>query len=97
METNTYPANIKILLLTEAADTKYGTTETDRSNWEVATAKKDIKHRGVLVLAKGEPVLYNPDSFRHQEVSNRKLVTVYLARNLGGVNTSRYASEFTFK
>lgn len=83
---------IKSTLINEANNSKYG-GQIDRSDWTVAVAKKDIIQRGVLCLKKGEQVLLNPNSTKKNS-QGRTTVTVYLAKNLGGVNTSRYASEF---
>lgn len=68
----------------------------DRSNWEVAYAKRDLKQHGVLVVKKGEPVLYDPNSIHYSDYAERDIVTVYLARNLGGMDTYRFHSEFVF-
>ena len=83
---------IKNTLINEANNSKYG-GQIDRSDWTVAVAKKDIIQRGVLCLKKGEQVLLNPNSTKKNS-QGRTTVTVYLEKNLGGVNTSRYASEF---
>ena len=83
---------IKNTLINEANNSKYG-GQIDRSDWTVAVAKKDIIQRGVLCLKKGEQVLLNPNSTKKNS-QGRTTVTVYLAKNLGGVNTSRYSSEF---
>ncbi len=92
MQVPTYKINkyLKESLLTQCHDNQ------DRSNWEVAYAKRDLKQHGVLVARKGEPVLYDPNSFEYSDYVNRHIVTVYLAQNLGGVNTTRYQSEFIF-
>lgn len=84
--------HIKNTLINEANNSKYG-GQLDRSDWTVAVAKKDIIQRGVLCLKKGEQVLLDPNSTKKNS-QGRTTVTVYLAKNLGGVNTSRYASEF---
>lgn len=96
MPTATHLDDIKTHLLAECAQTKYGNAGTDRSDWLVCFAKKDIVHRGVVCLKKGDPVLFDPTSMHYSEHARRKCVTVYLARNLGGINTTRYVSEFTF-
>jgi hypothetical protein len=83
---------IKNTLISEANNSKYG-AKIDRSNWAIGIAKKDIIQRGVLCLKKGEQVLLDPNSTKKNS-QGRTTVTVYLAKNLGGVNTSRYASEF---
>ena len=82
--------NLKASLLAKCRDGE------DRSNWEVAYAKRDLKQHGVLVVKKGEPVLYNPNSFHYSDYVKRDIVTVYLARNLGGMDTFRHKSEFTY-
>ena len=84
--------HIKNTLISEANNSKYG-AQVDRSTWSIGTAKKDIIQRGVLCLKKGEQVLLDPNSTKKNS-QGRTTVTVYLAKNLGGVNTSRYASEF---
>lgn len=84
--------HIKNTLINEANNSKYG-GQIDRSNWAIGIAKKDIIQRGVLCLKKGEQVLLDPNSTKKNS-QGRTTVTVYLAKNLGGVNTSRYASEF---
>lgn len=68
----------------------------DRTKWMVCVAKKNIRHRGVQVLEEGELVLFDPTSFGVSELNGRKTVTVYLSQNIGGVNTTRYVSEFHF-
>ena len=83
---------IKNTLISEANNSKYG-AKVDRSTWSIGIAKKDIIQRGVLCLKKGEQVLLDPNSTKKNS-QGRTTVTVYLAKNLGGVNTSRYASEF---
>jgi len=82
--------NLKKALLLECTQSKYGAKDTDRSGWQIAYAKRDIKQRGVVCLLKGDPVLFDPTSVDKQ----RNRVTVYLAKNIGGMNTSRYAHEF---
>ena len=84
--------HIKNTLINEANNSKYG-GQIDRSNWAIGIAKKDIIQRGVLCLKKGEQVLLDPNSTKKNS-QGRTTVTVYLAKNLGGVKTSRYASEF---
>ncbi len=84
--------HIKNTLINEANNSKYG-GQIDRSNWAIGIAKKDIIQRGVLCLKKGEQVLLDPNSTKKNSQGSTT-VTVYLAKNLGGVNTSRYASEF---
>jgi hypothetical protein len=83
---------IKNALIKEANNSKYG-GQVDRSNWIVGIAKKDIVQRGVLCLKKGEQVLLNPNSIMKNS-RNQTVVSVYLAKNLGGIDTSRYAAEF---
>ena len=83
---------IKNALIKEANTSKYG-GQVDRSSWVIAVAKKDIIQRGVLCLKKGEQVLLNPNSITKNS-RNQTVVSVYLAKNLGGIDTSRYASEF---
>jgi len=83
---------IKDTLISEANNSKYG-AQVDRSTWSIGTAKKDITHRGVVCVKKGEQVLLDPNSTKKNS-QGRTTITVYLAKNLGGVNTSRYASEF---
>jgi len=62
----------------------------DRSDWEVCFAKEDITHRGRVVLTKGEPALFDPQSF------NRNNFTIYLVKNLGGCNTTLKRFHFNF-
>jgi hypothetical protein len=81
----------KKILLDEANNGR--NAKVDRSNWVIGTAQKDIIQRGVLCLKKGEQVLLDPNSTKKNS-QGRTTVSVYLAKNLGGVNTSRYASEF---
>ena len=84
-------STIKSVLLEEASHSK--NAKVDRSEWKVCVAKKDITHRGVTHAKKGESLLYDPNSLWKYE-GGRLNITVYLARNMGGVNTGRYASEF---
>lgn len=74
-------------------------------NWVVAQAKQDIIHprrSGIKVLSKGEFVLLDKNSLhtltadKTARPSNvgKQFVTVYLAKNCGGVNTSLRADSF---
>lgn len=79
---------IKQQLLTEANNTS--NHKADRSTWGVCFAKKDIIHRGNLVLKAGEPALFDPNSQRGNNFD------VYLAKNLGGVVTTLKSFHFNF-
>lgn len=62
--------------------------------WVVATARRDIKQRGVLVLRKGERCLLDPASLRPAGGDEAMFCTVYLAAHIGGCDTARRASDF---
>ncbi len=87
METTT----LKEDLLQQADQSK--NAKIDRSNWKVCTARKQVIHRGTICANEGDAILFDPESLT-KNASGRWIVTVYLAKNLGGVNTTRYASEF---
>lgn len=95
--------NLKAELLAEAdaANAVYPQYRGHWDAWVVARARRDIRQRGELRLAKGEYCLLNPASLakhpdgRFPEVT---FVTVYLAGKPGNVlrhlDTSRRASDF---
>jgi hypothetical protein len=85
---NTNTLTIKEQLLIEADSTL--NFKADRSSWGVCFAKKDIIHRGKVVLAAGEPALFDPSS-RHGNNFD-----VYLAKNLGGISTTLKSFHFNF-
>lgn len=68
----------------------------------VAQAKRARRSRGVEVYAKHEFVLLDPDSIRtlgagdtfSPSLVGKKVVTVWLPRNLGGCDTSRRLDDF---
>jgi hypothetical protein len=84
MDTDTIKQN----LLTEADNTT--NHKADRSTWGICFAKKDIIHRGKVVLSAGEPALFNPNGHRGNNFD------VYLAKNLGGVVTTLKSFNFNF-
>lgn len=78
--------------------------------WIVAVAKRAVRSRGKEVVAKGEAVLFNPDSRRklvsfdddpksNDATFDKRLVgvefgTFYLPKNLGGCDTSLRTDYF---
>jgi len=85
---NTNTLTIKEQLLIKADSTL--NFKADRSSWGVCFAKKDIIHRGKVVLVAGEPALFDPSS-RHGNNFD-----VYLAKNLGGISTTLKSFHFNF-
>jgi len=71
-------------------------------SWIPARAARDVQHRGVQVLTKGEWCLIDPASIRqltaeerpHRYLIGKTVLNAYLARNIGGCPTSLRASYF---
>jgi hypothetical protein len=109
----TYPPTTTIEEMVAAADASHAQYPQYAGHWDgwvMAVARRSVRSRGKEIVAKNEPVLFDPAS-RHDLVDfdddpksihatfNKRLVgvefgTFYLPRNLGGIDTSLRTDYF---